>query len=416
MRKDCDYIVDYAVRQMLPDEAVRRALKDREFSSGRLILVAVGKAAWSMAHSAHEVLGDRISDGIVITKHGYSQGPIGSLKIREAGHPVPDDDSFSSTKEALELTADLSADDTVLFLLSGGGSTLFENPKCSAEDLQNVTRQLLAKGADIVSMNIIRKRLSNVKGGRFAQHCLPAKVYAVVLSDIIGDPLDMIASGPAYPDSSTCEEAAETIRRFGIELPPACVELMKNETPKTLDNVETVITGSVREFCKAAAHACEELGYETRFRTDCMDCEASEAGSFLSSIARSWQGIDHSIAFISGGETVVHLNPEGHGVGGRSQVIAFSAIEKIAGLSDTVIFSAGSDGSDGPCDAAGGYVDGDSLGKLREKGLDPFDVMMDNDTYHGLEAIGGLIRTGATGTNVNDISVVLIRRRNKADS
>ncbi len=410
MRKDCDYIVDYAIRQVLPDEAVRRALKGRDFSSGKLILVAVGKAAWSMAKAAQEELGSQISDGIVITKHGYGQGPIGSLKIREAGHPVPDDDSFTSTQEALEMTSGLDKDDTVLFLLSGGGSTLFENPKCSVEDLQNVTNQLLAKGADIVNMNIIRKRLSNVKGGRFAQHCLPAKVYTVVLSDIIGDPLDMIASGPAYPDSSTCEEAAETVRRFGIELPPACAELMKQETPKSLDNVETVITGSVREFCKAAAHACEELGYETHFLTDCMDCEASEAGAFLSAIARSWQNTDHSMAFIAGGETVVHLNPAGHGIGGRNQVIAFSSIEKIAGLKDTAIFSTGSDGSDGPCDAAGGYADGASLGKLREAGLNVFDILQDNDTYHGLEAIGSLIKTGATGTNVNDVSVVLIRR------
>ncbi len=402
--------MDYAIRQVLPDEAVRRALKGHEFSSGRLILVAAGKAAWSMAYSAYEELGSRISDGIVITKHGYSQGQIGSLKIREAGHPVPDDDSFSATKEALEMTRGLDQDDTVLFLLSGGGSALFENPKCSAEDLQNVTNQLLAKGADIVSMNIVRKRLSNVKGGRFAQHCLPAKVYTVVLSDIIGDPLDMIASGPAYPDSSTCEEAAEIVRRFGIELPPACAELMKEETPKTLDNVETVITGSVREFCKAAAHACEELGYETHFLTDCMECEASEAGSFLSSIARSWQNTDHSLAFIAGGETIVHLNPEGHGIGGRNQVIAFSSFEKIAGLKDTAIFSTGSDGSDGPCDASGGFADGTSLGKLKKAGLNVFDVLQDNDSYHGLEAVGGLIKTGATGTNVNDVSVVLIKR------
>lgn len=410
MRKDCDYIVDYAIRQMLPDEAVRRALSGWTFLSGKLILVAVGKAAWSMALSAHETLGSRITDGIVITKHGYSKGPIGSLKIREAGHPVPDADSFSSTREALALTEGLSENDTVLFLLSGGGSTLFEDPKCSAEDLQNVTQQLLAKGADIVSMNKIRKRLSNVKGGRFAEHCLPAKVYTVVLSDIIGDPLDMIASGPAYPDSSTSADAAEIVRRFGIGLPPACKELLKIETPKTLNNVETVITGSVREFCKAAARAAEELGYETHYLTDCMECEASEAGSFLSSIARSWQNTDHSMAFIAGGETVVHLHPDGHGTGGRNQVIAFSTIEKIAGLKDTAVFSVSSDGSDGPCDATGGYADGTSLEKLQKAGLNAFDVLQDNDSYHGLDAIGGLIRTGATGTNVNDVSVVLIRR------
>ena len=437
MRKDCDYIVNYAISQVLPEEAVKRALRGHRFAAGpaegaitdsvdgsapvsgsgsssspagRLLLVAVGKAAWSMAAAAHEVLGSRISEGIVITKHGYSQGPIGSLKIREAGHPVPDADSFSSTKEALEMTCALTPDDEVLFLLSGGGSTLFESPACSEEDLQAVTNQLLAKGADIVSMNKIRKRLSRVKGGRFAQHCAPARVFTVVLSDIIGDPLDMIASGPAYPDSSTCEDAKEVVRRFGIELPPACIPLMELETPKQLDNVETVITGSVRELCAAAAHAAEELGYEPHYLTDCLECEASEAGSFLSSIARSWQDSDHSVAFIAGGETVVHLNPEGHGTGGRNQVIAFSAAEKIAGLPGTAIFSAGSDGSDGPNDAAGGYVDGETAGKLAAAGLNAFDILNDNDTYHGLEAVGGLIKTGATGTNVNDVSVVLIRR------
>ena len=410
MRKDCDYIVEKSIGQVRPDEAVKRALNGKSFSSGRLILVAAGKAAWSMAAAAYEVLGSRIDDGVVITKHGYSEGPIGDLKVREAGHPVPDADTFSATREALAVTEDLSAEDTVLFLVSGGGSALFEAPQCSEEELKDITSQLLASGADIVKMNTIRKRLSNVKGGKFARHCAPAKIYAIVLSDILGDPLDMIASGPAYPDSSTCADAQEIIEKFHIRLSAQAAQLMTVETPKTLDNVETVITGSVRELCRAAAEACTELGYEPVFLTDCLDCEAADAGRFLGAIARSHQNTEKSLAFIAGGETVVHLNPNGHGIGGRNQVIALSAAPMIAGLAGTAVFSVGSDGSDGPCDAAGGFVDSETNDKLAAAGKKVDEILADNDAYHGLQTAGGLIMTGATGTNVNDVAVVLIKR------
>lgn len=212
--------------------------------------------------------GDRLSGGIVITKHGHAEGSIGPFLIREAGHPVPDDDTFSATAEALELTKELTAEDTVLFLLSGGGSALFESPLVSRDELQDVTKQLLACGADIVEMNTIRKRLSAVKGGRFAQHCAPAKVFAVVLSNIIGDPLDMVASGPAYPDSSTCGGAKRIVEQYSLKLSEQALALLEQETPKALDNVETQITGSVRELCAAAAGVCRELGYEPVILTD----------------------------------------------------------------------------------------------------------------------------------------------------
>ncbi|NBI10670.1 glycerate kinase [Colidextribacter sp. OB.20] len=408
LRQDADWIVRSAIARVMPGEAVRRALEGRSFGPGRLILVSAGKAGWSMGRTAWDCLGDKISEGIVITKHGQAEGPIGPLLVREAGHPVPDGGTFSATAEALELTQGLTAEDTVLFLLSGGGSALFESPLVPREELQDITRQLLACGADIVEMNTIRKRLSAVKGGRFARHCAPARVFAVVLSDIIGDPLDMIASGPAYPDTSTCADARRIVAQYGLKLSPQARELLDRETPKELDNVETRITGSVRELCGAAADVCRELGYEPVILTDCLDCEAREAGAFLASVARTHQDTERSLAFLAGGETVVHLT--GQGLGGRNQELALSAARGIEGLRNTAVFSVGSDGTDGPTDAAGGWVDGDTARELREQGVDLFSVLKDNDAYHALEKSGGLIMTGGTGTNVNDVAVVLIRR------
>ncbi len=408
LRQDCDTIVTKAIAQVRPDAAVARALSGRCFGSGKLVLVSVGKAAWSMADAAWNSLERKPDAGIVITKYDHSQGPIGNLEVREAGHPVPDENTFSATSRALELTSDLTKQDTVLFLLSGGGSALFEKPLIPGEELQDVTRQLLACGADIVEMNILRKRLSAVKGGRFAQHCAPARVFAVVLSDIIGDPLDMIASGPAYPDGSTCEEARAVVEKYALKLTPQALALLAQETPKQLDNVETHITGSVRELCQAAAQACRELNYEPVILTDSLTCQAREAGSFLASIARYHQDASRSLAFLAGGETVVRLT--GKGKGGRNQEIALSAAQGIDGLQETAVFSFGSDGTDGPTDAAGGFVTGQTQAVLAQEGLSIFDVLQDNDAYRALACCGGLIVTGATGTNVNDVAVVLIRR------
>ena len=405
LRQDCDYIVTESIRHVLPDEAVRRALTGKSFSSGRLLLVSAGKAAWTMAQAAYEVLGDQIHDGIVITKHGHSHGAIGHLTICEAGHPIPDEDSFRATEKALVLTENLTADDTVLFLLSGGGSALFESPLIPPEELQDITQQLLACGADIVEMNTIRKRLSGVKGGRFAAHCAPAQVYTIVLSDIIGDPLDMIASGPAYPDSSTCAQALRIVCKYGLALSQQAMECLQKETPKTLYNVETMVTGSVRELCHAAADACRELGYEPTLLTDCLSCEAREAGRFLAAVAKTHAN-GGKRAFIAGGETVVHLT--GRGKGGRNQELALTAAEGIAGLANVAVFSVGSDGTDGPTDAAGGYVDGNTASILNDFGIEIDAVLQNNDAYHALARADGLLKTGATGTNVNDVSVVLI--------
>lgn len=406
LRRDADEIIRSSLAAVLPDEAVRRTLKAYQPGNGKTILIAVGKAAWQMARAALDTL-DHVDGGIVITKYDHVKGDLPGIPCWEAGHPVPDDNSFSATKKALDLVQGLSAEDTVLFLLSGGGSALFELPLIPGEELQDITKQMLACGADIVEMNRIRKRLSAVKGGKFAQACAPAKVLSIVLSDILGDPLDSIASGPAYPDSSTCEQALAVVKKYDLQLSPEALTLLHQETPKTLDNVETHINGSVRELCAAAADAATRLGYEPVYLTDQLSCEAREAGRFLSAVLKSHAGSGRSLAFIAGGETVVHLT--GKGLGGRNQELALAACEGIAGLSGAAVFSFGSDGTDGPTDAAGGYTDGGSLDALKESGLDLYEVLADNDAYHALKSIGGLIVTGATGTNVNDVAVALLR-------
>ena len=408
IHQDAQTIIQQALQACLPDQAVRRALEQKDFGPGKLCLVAAGKAAWQMASCAADLLGDRLQAGVVVTKHGHSMGDIPRCAIWEGGHPVPDEGSFRGTQAAIDLVSGLSAEDTVLFLLSGGGSALFEAPLVPQEELQSITQSLLASGADIVEMNTIRKRLSAVKGGRFAQHCAPAKVFSIVLSDIIGDPLDMIASGPAYPDSSTCADARRIAEQYGLRLSPEASQCLERETPKVLDNVETLITGSVRELCAAASAACRELGYEPVLLTDSLDCEAREAGAFLAAVARAHQDTERSLAFLAGGETVVHLT--GSGLGGRNQELALSAAAGIAGLEDTAVFSLGSDGTDGPTDAAGGFVDGGTKERLARQGVRIFEVLKNNDAYHALAACGGLLHTGATGTNVNDVAVLLIRR------
>ena len=367
LRKDADAIIASSLNAVLPDEAVRRALKAFAPKGGRVLLVAAGKAAWQMAHAAVEALG-RVDGGVVVTKYKHVKGEILGVNCYEAGHPVPDENSFAATEKALELVQGLTAEDTVLFLLSGGGSALFEKPLLPGTELQDITGQLLASGADIVEMNTIRKRLSGVKGGRFAQVCAPAQKYHLKLS-----------------------EQAKA--------------LLAQETPKMLDNVTTRITGSVRELCTAAAAACRELGYEPVLLTDQLCCEAREAGSFLGSIVRTHAGQGKKLAYIAGGETVVHLT--GRGLGGRNQELALAAAPALAGL-DAAVFSVGSDGTDGPTDAAGGYVDGDTLSALTAKGWNVFDTLQNNDAYHALKAVDGLIITGATGTNVNDAAVALV--------
>ena len=406
LRSDADGIIKESLAAVLPDAAVKKALAGHTFAAGRIVLVAVGKAAWQMARAAADVLGERIDTGVVITKYDHVMGEIPRVSCMEAGHPVPDENSYAATRAALRLTEDLTADDTVLFLLSGGGSALFEQPLIPAAELAELTHALLASGADIVEINTLRKRMSAVKGGRFAEHCAPAHVFSIVLSDILGDPLDMIASGPAHPDASTAEDAHRIAEKYHLSLSAEAKRLLDQPLPTVLPNVTTQITGSVRELCTAAARAAEQRGYTPVLLTDQLNAEAREAGRFLAAIARTHAG-DGSCAYIAGGETVVQL--KGKGRGGRNQEVALAAADGIAGLDNVAVFSVGSDGTDGPTDAAGGYVDGGTQAALAREGRSAAAALAENDAYPALNAVGGLIMTGPTGTNVNDVAVLLIR-------
>ena len=408
LRKDADRIIDRAIKESLPDSAVRKALQEFPETKGKVVLIAVGKAAWQMADAAYGFLGERITSGVVVTKYDHSKGRIGNLEIYEGGHPVPDENSYRGTSAAIKAVEGLGEEDIVLFLVSGGGSALFEKPLIPSSDMARLTSELLASGASITEMNTIRKRMSAVKGGKFALLCKPAKVFSIVLSDIIGDPLDMIASGPAYPDSSTREEAEAIAEAYGLTLTDEMKKLLAEETPKSLDNVETHVTGSVRELCASASRAAEELGYKSFVITSYLSCIAREAGVMMADIAMHNKDSKESLAFIMGGETVVKLT--GKGKGGRNQELALSAAPLLSSVENAAVFSVGSDGTDGPTDAAGGYVDSDSLSILKAKGIDVQKVLEDNDAYHALEKCGGLVITGPTGTNVNDVSVLLIKR------
>ena len=403
-------MVKAIINDNMPGAAVASALGAHEFG-GDIYMVAIGKAAWTMAEASCSFLGARLKKGIVITKYGHSGGGLPGCDVYEAGHPVADENTIAATAKAVGLVSGLGHGDEVLFLVSGGGSALFEKPLdgIGLEDIAGVTGALLASGADIVEMNMVRKRLSAVKAGRFAQMAAPAKMLCIILSDVLGDRLDSIASGPAVPDMSTAEDAAKVVRKYGLHLTELQREYLARETPKEIGNAKIAITGSVRTLCESAAKAARQMGYAPYVLSTTVNCEAREAGRFLAQIAADTRAGRNSFAapcaIIAGGETVVTL--KGKGKGGRNQEIALAAAAGISGLESTLVFSLGSDGTDGPTDAAGGMACGGTLAKLKAAGIDPDDALADNDSYNALKAVDGLIVTGPTGTNVNDVAVIL---------
>lgn len=405
LRSDILNAAMYAIDKAKPDAAVKHALGEIQIE-GNICLVAVGKAAWQMADAAVRYLDRPIEKGIVLTKYGHIFGEIPGIICLEAGHPVPDKNSVLGTQKILEMTGDLKETDTVLFLLSGGGSALFEIPLISWEDLKEITDRMLRSGMSITQMNTIRKRLSAVKGGRFAQWCAPAKVETIILSDVLADAVDMIASGPTAGDSSTGTEAMEIANQYKLLISPEVIDCLKAETPKDAPNARNHMIGSVKQLCSAAEEKAKSLGYETTFLTADLCAEASRVGQDMASLLKKHANDGKKLAFIAGGETVVHV--KGKGLGGRNQELALAAAIELSGVPNVALLSVGSDGTDGPTDAAGGCVDGDTYYELNKKGISPEAFLADNDAYHALDAVDCLIKTGPTGTNVNDLIVGLI--------
>ena len=408
IRRDAAEIFREALLEMLPDRAVKRSLANARLRD-EIILIGIGKASWTMAKAATEVLDQRIVSGAIVTKYGHSEGSLPGIKIFEAGHPLPDSNTLKATEKILEITRQAGKDQTILFLVSGGGSALFEKPahRLPIRFLSDITSRLLLSGADISELNTVRKHLSSVKGGRFAVHCMPAAIFQITLSDVLGDRPDMIASGPAAPDPSTSGEALAVIKKYKIPLSPEIESALRSETPKSLDNVSFEIAGNVTGLCRAAKIAAEKRGYISEIVTDRLDGEARLAGYMAAERALDELGksAEAKRCLIWGGETTVKV--KGSGKGGRSQEVALAAAEKISGSGNIVILSAGSDGTDGPTDAAGGIVDGLTWGKIRSVSRDPVEMLENNDSYNALELAGALLKTGPTGTNVNDLVIAL---------
>ena len=408
IRREAAEIFREALLEMLPDRAVKRSLANARLRD-EIILIGIGKASWTMAKAATEVLDQRIVSGAIVTKYGHSEGSLPGIKIFEAGHPLPDSNTLKATEKILEITRQAGKDQTILFLVSGGGSALFEKPahRLPIRFLSDITSRLLLSGADISELNTVRKHLSSVKGGRFAVHCMPAAIFQITLSDVLGDRPDMIASGPAAPDPSTSGEALAVIKKYKIPLSPDIESALRSETPKYLGNVSFEIAGNVTGLCRAAKIAAEKRGYISEIVTDRLDGEARLAGYMAAERALDELGksAEAKRCLIWGGETTVSV--KGNGKGGRSQELALAAAEKISGSQNIVILSAGSDGTDGPTDAAGGIVDGLTWEKIRTAGCDPLEMLENNDSYNALKAAGALFKTGPTGTNVNDLVIAI---------
>jgi glycerate 2-kinase len=386
----------------------------------RVLVVGAGKASAPMAAAVEDVLGERVRvEGSVTVRYGHA-APTRSVRIREASHPVPDAAGLEATRAMVELLEDTDQRDLVVCVISGGGSALLMLPAddITLEDLQQTTDALLRSGASINEINVVRKHLDTVKGGGLARLAAPAPVITLVLSDVVGNPLDSIASGPTVPDTSTWAEAAAVLDRYELwaRVPASVAERLRAglagrlpETPKPGDPIfehtQTVVVGSNLVACAAAAAAASQLGLRSLVLTSFVEGEAREVGRVLAGVLREVDASAHPLArpccIVAGGETTVTVR--GQGLGGRNQELCLAAAFPLRGLSNVVLASIGTDGNDGPTDAAGACVDGTTLDRAAALGLDPASYLANNDSYTFFDRLGDLIRTGPTNTNVNDL-------------
>ncbi|MCC6393618.1 MAG: glycerate kinase [Bryobacterales bacterium] len=435
LRKDARAILRAALEAADPREAVLRhvRVKDDALIAGgkryplsrvdRVFVIGAGKASAAMAAAVEKLLGKRIHSGLVNVKYGHT-AKLRRIELNECGHPVPDEAGVRGSRRIAEIAAGAGERDMVICLISGGASALLPAPAepVTLGEKQETTRLMLACGANIHEMNAVRKHLSTVKGGQLARLASPAAVLTLILSDVIGDNPDVIGSGPTAADVSTFSSSLGVLDKYKIrEKVPASVRerLEKGaageivETPKPgdpgLERTQNLIVGSNRLAVDAAKAKAKELGYHTLVLSTTIQGETRDVAGVHASIAReihsSGQPLRPPACVISGGETTVTLR--GQGKGGRSQEFALAAAIDIAGMANTLLLSAGTDGTDGPTDAAGALADGATAGRARELGLDPAMYLAENNSYAFFDALGDLIRTGPTNTNVMDVRLIL---------
>jgi hydroxypyruvate reductase len=435
LRRVASQILARAVRAVDPYGVTSRAIRldgntvhvnDRPFPLARashVIVVGAGKASGPMARAAEDSLGDRISTGLVVVKTRYAAA-LRRIEVREAGHPLPDARGEAAAAEILALVSGLGPDDLVLCLISGGGSALLPLPRegLTLNDKVSTTDLLLRSGADIVEINTVRKHLSRTKGGQLARAGSPARLATLLVSDIVGSPLDAIASGPTVPDPTTFADALAVLQKYRLteRVSPAILATLRRgaagelpETPKPGDRAfaaaQTTVIADNAMAARAAVAEAEAVGFRARLLSTYIEGEAREVGRVLAGIAREIVASGNPLAppacVVCGGETTVTVT--GAGRGGRNQEVALSAGRALAGLSDALVVSFATDGIDGPTDAAGGVADGTAWARARAKGFEPTRHLAGNDAYPVLDAIGDMIRTGPTSTNVNDLMLIL---------
>jgi glycerate-2-kinase len=389
-----------------------------------IYVVGGGKASGSMAAALEQVLGDLIKRGFVNVPYGSKQ-KTNIIKLHEASHPIPDDSGVKGTRQMLEIAEKAGENDLIICLISGGGSSLMPLPRgeITIADKRELTDALLKCGATINEINTVRKHISDFKGGWLAKKAYPATILNLILSDVVGDPLDFIASGPTVPDSTTFSDAIKVLKKYGLwEKAPASIRkvLLEGEkgeipeTPKANDEafkkVFNVVIGNNRLASQTAKNCLKAEGLNTLLLTATLEGEARHVGTILASIAREVSASENPIpkpaAIIAGGETTVTIT--GEGKGGRNQEIALAAAIKMKNMDGVVLTSISTDGIDGPTDAAGAIADGKTLTRAAKKGLTPEEYLAENNSYNFFSKLGDLIFTGPTGTNVNDISVIIV--------
>lgn len=416
LRKSAARIFRAALKAADPAEAVRlHFVAPPPKTYDRIFVVGAGKATAPMARAIERILGKRITGGLINIKHGHA-AKLTRIEQNECGHPIPDEAGVRGAQRIAEIARDATARDLVLCLISGGGSALLPlpAPQINLAEKQATTNLLLGCGATIHEINAVRKHISAIKGGQLAALASPAHVISLILSDVVGDNLDVIGSGPTSPDASTFDTARSVFDKYGVwNKVPRAVRLRLEsgsrgeiaETPKSLDNVENRIIGSNRLALDAAAREAKALGFKTLILSSTLEGETREVAGMHAAIAReirqSGNPLKPPACIISGGETTVTLH--GKGKGGRNQEFALAAAVGIAGLKDTLIFSAGTDGTDGPTDAAGAQSDGLTFAR----GPEALRRLANNDSYEFFAQLHDLILTGPTGTNVMDIHLIL---------
>jgi hydroxypyruvate reductase len=436
LRKAAIEIFGAAVQAVDPAAAIHRHMKREgtrltiggevlDLAAVRqIVVVGLGKAGASMAGAVEEILGERIQRGVVVTKYGHVQ-PMKTIRLHEAGHPVPDEAGIAGAQAILDCVKGLGPEDLVLVLISGGGSALTPAPVegISLAEKQALTKALLACGADIREMNMLRKHISRIKGGQLARAAQPAQVRTLILSDIVGDPLDAIASGPTVPDPTTYADALGILDKYRIrqEIPAGIRTHLEagaagkvSETPKPTDplfaRVKSLMVASNIQALEAAKAEAQRLGLRAMILSSFIEGETRDVARMHAALALEVRASGNPVAppvcFITGGETTVTL--KGKGKGGRNQEFALAAALDIAGLRDVVVLSAGTDGTDGPTDAAGAIADGDTLERAVAAGLKPRAALDGNDAYPFFARLSDLIITGPTRTNVMDVRLVLV--------